>query len=248
MTPARGKPVAAKAATPRVAETPTRVAAPSQTHQQRRVKQLKRKLAVDRDANDDKSAKRKKSSSKAGEGSKKNGEGARTKSKSATKQPSNTATPKKAQPKVPSGTASNHSNAVSVCLLAPGGLTRRCDQVAAKVNRQIKFKDGEVFSCRNAENADHDCTRAYCKGCFAEIIRKPEEEAVEEEAAAEDAAGKGKKKKGRRARGSPTCTNCDHSNSTAYIPSNKVYVTKGRYNDGSRPLPTHCAGCGGEFV
>ena len=177
------------------------------------------------------------SSSSAVDKSKKKGKKTHTKSLSATKQSANTAPLTKPQPKMSSGTASNHLDAVSH-LVAPGHpLNKPCDHVASKVhNKKIKFKDGEVYSCQNAKNVDHDCTRAYCKGCFAKFIQGPEDKAVSS--------------KNRRAQRSSTTTAtcCEHSKSSSYKQSNKVYVTKSCYNNGSLPLPTHYTGCGGEFV
>ena len=187
---------------------------------------------------DAKTAKRKaSSSSSAVDKSKKKGRNTHTKSKIATKQSANTAPLTKPQPKISLGTSSNHLDAMSHIVAAGHPLNKPCDHVASKVhNEKIKFKDGEVYSCQNAENVNHDCTRAYCKGCFAKFIQGTKDKAVSN--------------KNRRARGSSTTTAtcCEHSKSSSYKQSNKVYVTKNRCNDGSLPLPTHCTGCGGEFV
>jgi len=153
------------------------------------------------------------------------------------KMSANTAPLTKPQPKMSTGTASNHSDAVS-CIVAPGyPLKKPCEHVASKVHgKTIKFKYGEVYSCQNAEIVHHDCTTAYCKDCFAQLIQGLEDKSAS--------------KKSMRARGSSTTTAtcCEHSNSSSYKASNKDYVTTSRYNDGTHPLPTHCAGCGGEFV
>ena len=139
--------------------------------------------------------------------------------------------------KILSGFTSNHSDAV-FCLIAPGHqLTKPCDHVASKVHgKMIKFKYGQVYSCQFAENVHHECTRAYCKDCFVQFIQGPTDQSASS--------------KKRRARGlSTTAANCcEHIKSSSYKPSNKVYVTKSRYNNGTNPLSTHCTGCGGEFV
>ena len=160
----------ANAATQQNAKTPTCVSDPSQTQQQLRMKLMK----------DAKTAKRKaSSSSSAVDKSKKKGKNTHTKSKSVTKQSANTAPLTKPQPKMSSCTASNHLDAVSRIVAVGHPLNKPCDHIASKVhNKKIKFKDGEVYCCQNAENVNYDCTRAYCKGCFAKFIQGPEDKAV----------------------------------------------------------------------
>ena len=235
--PGRGKRLnkdaAVKAATQRKANAPARVSNPSQTQNQRKAVELRNKKREETVANEAEKTKRKKSSSKT------TAVGSNPKSKKARcaiKPSSSTAPLKKLQAKVPSGTVSNHSNAISLLVGQGCLLNKPSDHVAAKVgNKKIKFKEGEVFSCQNAENINHECTRAYCKGCFAVFIQVPEE-----------TTGSCKK---RRSRGlSSSTTTCEHSKSSSYKHSNKEYVTKNKYNDGTLRLPTHCAGCGGEFV
>ena len=117
-----------------------------------------------------------------------------------------------------SSAVDNHLDAVS-CLIAPGHqFTKPCDHVASKVHgKMIKFKYDQVYSCQFAENVHHECTRAFCKDCFVQLIQGPEDQSTS--------------RKKRRARGlsTTTATCCEHSKSSSYKPSNKDYVTKSCY-------------------